>query len=65
MTPYELLLSQIDEEVSTTKEALARGSVKTYDEYQKLCGVIKGLRIASIFIEDLKQKSEDGYEDDD
>ena len=64
-TVFEVLFEKIDEEVKSVSEALANGSAKTYDEYQKLCGVIKGLHTANMFIEDLRRKTEEKYEDDD
>jgi hypothetical protein len=35
---------------------LANGSAKTFDEYQKICGVIRGLSLADSFINDLVRK---------
>jgi len=45
---------------------LAYGSAKSYDEYQKFCGTVKGLATAINFIEGLQEAIEKGeYEDDD
>jgi hypothetical protein len=41
---------------------LAGGSCRTFDEYQKLCGVIQGLAIAERYILDLAKKVEDADE---
>jgi hypothetical protein len=41
---------------------LAGGSCRTFDEYQKLCGVIQGLAIAERYILDLAKKVEDANE---
>jgi hypothetical protein len=35
---------------------LANGSAKTFDEYQKICGVIRGLNLADSFTNDLVRK---------
>ena len=63
-TVFEVLFEKIDEEVKSVSEALANGSAKTYDEYQKLCGVIKGLNIAKAHDEDLRRTTEEDYEDE-
>ena len=63
-TVFEVLFEKIDEEVKSVSEALANGSAKTYDEYQKLCGVIKGLNIAKTHVEALRRTTEEGYEDE-
>ena len=63
-TVFEVLFEKIDEEVKSVSEALANGSAKTYDEYQKLCGVIKGLNIAKAHVEDLRRTTEEDYEDE-
>ena len=63
-TVFEVLFEKIDEEVKSVSEALANGSAKTYDEYQKLCGVIKGLNAAKAHVEDLRRTTEEGYEDE-
>ena len=38
---------------------LAGGGCRTFEEYQKLCGVIQGLAIAERYLIDLAQKVED------
>ena len=63
-TVFEVLFEKIDEEVKSVSEALANGSAKTYDEYQKLCGVIKGLNAAKAHVEDLRRTTEEDYEDE-
>tara|TARA_R100000664_G_scaffold1353_2_gene3452 strand:+ start:5031 stop:5228 length:198 start_codon:yes stop_codon:yes gene_type:complete len=65
MTVFEVLRNKIDEQVVNITDDLANGSAKNYDEYQKFCGVIKGLYTAKIFIEDLERQTEEDYEDDD
>ena len=39
-------------------EFLAAARAKTFDEYTKICGVIRGLYLADAFINDLVQKLE-------
>jgi len=52
------------EEISQRVEALARGSPKDYAEYQKLVGVVTGLRLAEQMLVDLLERDKDdtGYE---
>ena len=64
MTVFEILRKNITIEVLRVQSSLSSGSAKSYDEYQKLCGVIKGLHIALSDVEDLERKAEGEYEDD-
>ena len=64
-TVFEVLKDKVDDEIKSIESALSSGSAKSYDEYQKLCGVIKGLHTSNMFIEDLRRKTEEKYEDDD
>jgi len=63
-TVFEVLFGKIDEEIESVSGAIAKGSAKTYDEYQKLCGVIKGLNTAKAHVEDLRRTTEEDYEDE-
>ena len=63
-TVFEVVFEKIDEAIESVSEALANGSAKTYDEYQKLCGVIKGLNAAKAHVEDLRRTTEEDYEDE-
>jgi hypothetical protein len=40
----------------------AGGGCRTYEEYQKLCGVIQGLAIAERYVIDLAEKVEKSNE---
>tara|TARA_R110000765_G_scaffold353604_1_gene443526 strand:- start:828 stop:1028 length:201 start_codon:yes stop_codon:yes gene_type:complete len=64
-TVFEVLFEKIDEEIESVSGAIANGSAKTYDEYQKLCGVIKGLNAAKAHVEDLRRTTEEDYDNDD
>ena len=45
---------------------MADGSAKSYEEYQKFCGMVKGLAIAINHVIDLQEVNREGeYEDDD
>lgn len=63
-TVFEVLKDKVDDEIKSIESALSSGSAKSYDEYQKLCGVIKGLNIAKTHVEDLRRTTEEGYEDE-
>ena len=65
MNELEIIKGKLENEIDMVQLELAYGSAKSYDEYQKLCGVIKGLHTANMFIEDLRRKTEEKYEDDD
>jgi len=60
----EMLLEQMENEIEQIKENMADGSAKSYEEYQKFCGVVKGLAIAINYVIDLQERR-GGYEDDD
>jgi hypothetical protein len=60
----EMLLEQMENEIEQIKQNMADGSAKSYEEYQKFCGVVKGLAIAINYVIDLQERR-GGYEDDD
>lgn len=57
-TPLEYINSKLDERRTEIEQFLGRGTAKTYDEYQKLCGVIQGLEFAKQTALDLAQRME-------
>ena len=57
-TPLEYIDSQLDERRIEIEQHLGRGSAKTYEEYQKLCGFIQGLEFAKQINADLAQRME-------
>ena len=64
MNELEIIKGKLENEIDMVQLELAYGSAKSYDEYQKLCGVIKGLNIAKTHVEDLRRTTEEGYEDE-
>ena len=62
MTGLELLLKQIDEKVQQLEEDLSAGSAKDFSEYKAMCGEIKGLLTARMYIKDLQQRMENSDE---
>jgi len=57
-TPLEYIDTKLDERRIEIEQHLGRGSAKTYEEYQKLCGFIQGLEFAKQINADLAQRME-------
>jgi len=53
-----VLRDQIRKDLNNYADDLASGMCRTFDEYQKLCGVIQGLAQAERYIIDLAEKVE-------
>ena len=53
-----VLREQVRKDMNNYADDLAGGSCRSFDEYQKLCGVIQGLAIAERYILDLAEKLE-------
>lgn len=58
MTGLDVLEKKISEHEQDMTAALVRGGVKDFGEYQRICGVIYGLNLARMNIQDLRQKME-------
>ena len=56
--PLDYLSDQIEERRTTIEQHLGRGAAVSYEEYQKLCGVIQGLDTAKQIIADLAKRME-------
>ena len=54
-----VLRDQIRTDMNNYADDIAGGSCRTFDEYQRLCGVIQGLAMAERYILDLAKKVED------
>jgi hypothetical protein len=54
----EYIESKLNERRIEIEQHLGRGVAKSYDEYQKLCGVIQGLDYAKQILLDLAQRME-------
>ena len=52
------LQKQLREEISNYTDDLAHGRCKSFEEYQKLCGMIQGLVLAERHITDLANRLE-------
>ena len=53
MIPVDALKSRLRNDMNNYADALANGACKSFEEYQHLCGVIKGLSFAERHINDL------------
>jgi len=51
-----VLREQIRNDMNNYADDLAGGSCRSFDEYQKLCGVIQGLAVAERYLLDLAKK---------
>lgn len=56
------LLTRITKDMNNYAEDLSSGQCKTFEEYQKLCGVIHGLALAKLYITDLAKNVEEDNE---
>jgi hypothetical protein len=54
-----VLRDKIRTDMNNYADDLAGGGCRTFEEYQKLCGVIQGLALAERYLLDLAQKVED------
>ena len=52
----KLLSSKIDDKVSQLQMSIADGKADDYAEYKKMCGEVKGLLTARLFIMDLQER---------
>jgi len=50
------LSSKIDDKVSQLQMSMADGKAEDYAEYKKMCGEVKGLLTARLFIIDLQER---------
>jgi hypothetical protein len=55
---FEHLRSQIDSKVQQLQEAMADDNAKDFSEYKKMCGEVKGLLTARLYIKDLQRRLE-------
>jgi hypothetical protein len=58
----EALRKEIRKDMNNYADDLANGVCKTFDEYQKLCGMIRGLALAEEHLLALQKKVEESDE---
>lgn len=54
----DYLNSKLEEERSNVTSFLSQGTVKSFEEYHRLCGIIQGLDAAKNLISDLAKRME-------
>jgi len=54
----ETLRKQIRTDMNNYCDDMANGACQSFDEYQKLCGLIRGLGMAEAYLLDLAKKAE-------
>jgi hypothetical protein len=57
-----VLRNQIRTDMNNYADDIAGGSCRTFEEYQKLCGIISGLALAERYVLDLLKKVEDAHD---
>jgi hypothetical protein len=57
-TAFDVVVKEIEERRESIAQALISGSAKDYSEYRDLCGEIRGLSRAHVFITDLVKRME-------
>jgi hypothetical protein len=58
MSPLESLIDQTDAKVEQIKEFMASGRAQSFEDYQKMCGEIRGLLTARSYAQDLQSNLE-------
>ena len=56
--PLDYINSKLDERRIEIEQHLGRGTAKSFEEYQKLCGIVQGLDAAKQIVADLAQRME-------
>lgn len=59
-----VLREKIRQDMNNYADDVATGSCRTFDEYQKLCGVIQGLATAEAHLLSLLEKARKAHDDD-
>jgi hypothetical protein len=59
-----VLRDQIRKDMNNYADDLAGGACRSFEEYQKLCGIISGLALAERYILDLLKKVEESHDRD-
>ena len=57
-----VLREQIRTDMNNYADDLSGGACRTFEEYQKLCGIIQGLALAERYLLDLAKKVEESDE---
>lgn len=58
MSPLEIVMTQIDDKIEQIKDFMASGRASSFEDYQKMCGEIRGLLSARSYAQDLQSNLE-------
>ena len=62
-TVFDVLIKNIDEEISSAETFLSGGSAKEYAQYREIVGSIRGLNACKTYIQDLSRNYMDNDDD--
>ena len=62
-TPMHVIVNDLEERVRLLREAISTGAAKDYAEYKSMCGEIRGLSHAHIYLNDLVRRIENGQDE--
>jgi hypothetical protein len=62
-TPLSVIQQEISERKTALEQALIKGGAKDYADYRAMCGEIRGLNHAHVYVNDLVQRIERGEDD--
>lgn len=57
-----VLRNQIRTDMNNYADDIAGGACRSFEEYQKLCGIISGLALAERYVLDLLKKVEESHD---
>jgi hypothetical protein len=57
-----VLRDKIRTDMNNYADDIAGGACRSFEEYQKLCGIISGLALAERYLIDLQQKVEESHD---
>jgi hypothetical protein len=62
-TVFDVLTEKLNEHKRSAMEVLAEGGCKDFAHYRQLCGLIQGLKVAQIEVNDLMRNSMEDEDD--
>ena len=62
-TPMHVIVKDLEERVVALKDSVSSGAAKDFAEYKSMCGEIRGLSHAHIYLNDLVRRIENGQDE--
>lgn len=62
-TVFDVLVENIDDQISSAQRFVSGGSPKDYAEYREVVGLIRGLEACKQYVEDLSRNYMDNDDD--